>query len=215
MTDLKADWPTPLEPRPPLRRADAAAAPRLGTLFNPGDYPATLVGLFGVRWDYPKIEPPDYLLALAGPLPAGARPGRSAFEEAVQLAEQAFLDEFARLVAHLTDGSPAPTRTARPRSSATRPSTTCATSSSGSGRSTSAATSSSTRWSHRPSAPSACGRPGLARRSVDPPGGRHPACSSSDHAGRHAHRSARPADLAVLSARGRADGSACPTRWHR
>ncbi len=81
-----------------------AAAQRLGSLFNPGDYPATLVGLFGVTWDYPNIEPPDYLLGLSPDLYRQEQERvRSRFEEAVQLAEQAFLDEFAKMVAHLSE----------------------------------------------------------------------------------------------------------------
>jgi hypothetical protein len=92
-----------------------AAAQRLGSLYNPGDYPATLVGLFGVCWDYPNIEPPDYLLGLSPDLYRQEQERvKARFDEAVQLAEQAFLDEFAKLVAHLTeritganeDGSP-------------------------------------------------------------------------------------------------------------
>ena len=81
-----------------------AAAQRLGTLFNAADYPATLVGLFGVCWDYPNIEPPDYLLGLSpGLYQQEQERVKARFEEAVQLAEQAFLDEFAKLVAHLTE----------------------------------------------------------------------------------------------------------------
>ena len=92
-----------------------AAAQRLGSLYNPADYPATLVGLFGVSWDYPNIEPPDYLIGLSPDLYRQEQERvKARFEEAVQLAEQAFLDEFAKLVAHLTeritgtneDGSP-------------------------------------------------------------------------------------------------------------
>jgi hypothetical protein len=80
------------------------AAQRLGSLFNPADYPATLVGLFGVTWDYPNIEPPDYLIGLSPDLYRQEQERvRARFEEAVQLAEQAFLDEFAKLVAHLTE----------------------------------------------------------------------------------------------------------------
>jgi hypothetical protein len=45
-----------------LRRA---AADRLGSLFNPSDYPETLGGLFDVAWDLPSIEPPDFLVALS------------------------------------------------------------------------------------------------------------------------------------------------------
>jgi hypothetical protein len=81
-----------------------AARERLGSLFNAADYPETLVGLFGVEWSFPSVEPPDYLLQLSPGLYEAERARVSArFEEAVQLAEQAFLDEFARLVAHLTD----------------------------------------------------------------------------------------------------------------
>jgi hypothetical protein len=81
-----------------------AAAQRLGSLFNPEDYPATLVGLFGVSWDYPNIEPPDYLIGVSPELYRQEQERvRARFEDAVQLAEQAFLDEFAKVVAHLTE----------------------------------------------------------------------------------------------------------------
>jgi hypothetical protein len=91
------------------------AAERLGSLFNAADYPETLVGLFGVAFDFPSVEPPDYLVQLSPALYAAERERvRGRFEEAVRLAEAAFLDEFARLVEHLTervtgandDGSP-------------------------------------------------------------------------------------------------------------
>lgn len=82
----------------------ASAANRLGSLYNPADYPETLVGLFGVAWDFPSVEPPDYLLQLSPGLYEQERARVSArFEEAVSLAEQAFLEEFARLVAHLSE----------------------------------------------------------------------------------------------------------------
>ena len=81
-----------------------SAAQRLGSLFNPADYPATLVGLFGVAWDYPNHEPPDYLIGLSPDLYRQEQDRvKARFEEAVQLAEQAFLDEFAKLVNHLTE----------------------------------------------------------------------------------------------------------------
>ena len=82
----------------------AAAAERLGSLYNPGDYPETLVGLFGVAWEFPSVEPPDYLVQLSPGLYEAERARVAArFEEAVQLAEQAFTEEFARLVAHLSE----------------------------------------------------------------------------------------------------------------
>ena len=81
-----------------------AAAQRLGSLFNPADYPETLAGLFGVSWDYPNIEPPDYLIGVSPELYRQEQDRvRARFEEAVQLAEQAFLDEFAKVVAHLSE----------------------------------------------------------------------------------------------------------------
>ena len=81
-----------------------AASERLGSLFNPADYPETLVGLFGLGWDFPNVEPPDYLVQLSPGLYEQERArvaGR--FEEAVRLAESAFLEEFASLVAHLCE----------------------------------------------------------------------------------------------------------------
>ena len=81
-----------------------AAAQRLGSLFNPADYPETLAGLFGVSWDYPNIEPPDYLIGVSPELYRQEQDRvRARFEEAVQLTEQAFLDEFAKVVAHLSE----------------------------------------------------------------------------------------------------------------
>lgn len=82
----------------------AAAAERLGSLFNASDYPESLGGLFDVAWDFPSVDPPGYLVALSPQIYEQERArvaGR--FEEAVRLAEQAFLDEFARLVGHLTE----------------------------------------------------------------------------------------------------------------
>jgi hypothetical protein len=81
-----------------------AASVRLGSLFNPSDYPETLRGLFSVAYDFPSIEPPDYLVQLSPDLYQREQERvRARFEEAVRLAEQAFLEDFARLVSHLTE----------------------------------------------------------------------------------------------------------------
>jgi hypothetical protein len=81
-----------------------AAAGRLGSLYNPQDYPETLGGLFDVAWDFPSLEPPDYVVALSPQVYEQERARVVArFEEAVRLAEQAFLEEFARHVEHLTE----------------------------------------------------------------------------------------------------------------
>jgi hypothetical protein len=81
-----------------------AAEQRLGSLYDPADYPASLVGLFDVQWDFPSFEPPDYLRQLCPAVYEQERARVAArFDEAVELAERAFLEEFARLVAHLCD----------------------------------------------------------------------------------------------------------------
>jgi hypothetical protein len=82
----------------------ATARRRLGELYDANDYPPQLRGLFGIDWEFPSVEPPDYLLQLSPDLYEQERArvaGR--FEEAVQLAEQAFIGELARLVAHLSE----------------------------------------------------------------------------------------------------------------
>jgi len=81
-----------------------AARRRLGQLFNEADYPPALTGLFSLEWEFPPIEPPDYLCQLSPALYEQERQRvASRFEEAVQLAEQAFLSELAKLVSHLTE----------------------------------------------------------------------------------------------------------------
>jgi hypothetical protein len=81
-----------------------AARRRLGDLYNPTDYPTSLQGLFGVDWDFPSVEPPDYLCQLNPAIYEQERARVAArFEEAVQLTEQAFISEFAKLIEHLTE----------------------------------------------------------------------------------------------------------------
>jgi hypothetical protein len=81
-----------------------AAQRRLGDLYNPSDYPLSLRGLFDVEWDFPNVEPPDYLCQLNPAIYEQERTRVAArFEEAVQLAEQAFIGELSRLVSHLTE----------------------------------------------------------------------------------------------------------------
>jgi hypothetical protein len=82
----------------------ADARQRLGRLYNPGDYPPEVRGLFGVEWDFPSMEPPNYLMRISPEVyqQEQERVARR-FEEAVQLAEQAFISEFAKLVSPLTE----------------------------------------------------------------------------------------------------------------
>jgi hypothetical protein len=80
------------------------ARERLGSLFDPADYPATLVGVFSVFWDFPSVEPPDYLLRLKPALYEQEQAKIAArFEEAVRLAEQAFTEEFGAAVEALCE----------------------------------------------------------------------------------------------------------------
>ena len=81
-----------------------AARQRLGSLYNPADYPASLEGMFAVSWDFPSVEPPDYLRQLNPEIyEQECQRVQARFDEAVQLAEQAFLEELSQLVGHLTE----------------------------------------------------------------------------------------------------------------
>ena len=82
----------------------SAARQRLGRLFNPADYPGSLNGLFDVAWEFPSVEPPTYLQQLSPELyQQECSRVQARFDEAVQLAEQAFVDELSKLVSHLTE----------------------------------------------------------------------------------------------------------------
>ena len=77
---------------------------RLGTLFNASDYPTTLDGLFDLEVSYPTIEPPAYLVSLHPEVYQQEQARvRERFENAVELAEQAFGTELQRLSAHLAE----------------------------------------------------------------------------------------------------------------
>ncbi|QGJ68698.1 Hypothetical protein PBC10988_3590 [Planctomycetales bacterium 10988] len=79
-----------------------AAQVRLGELFHAGDYPASLIGMFAIEHDYPSVEPPNYLQQLEPELyQQECQRVQARFEEAVQLAEQAFIEELSKLVEHL------------------------------------------------------------------------------------------------------------------
>jgi hypothetical protein len=77
---------------------------RLGDLFDRSDYPATLDNQFAIDFDFPSVEPPPYLQFLSPSVyQQECQRMQTRFEEAVQLAEQAFIEELARLVEHLTE----------------------------------------------------------------------------------------------------------------
>jgi hypothetical protein len=105
MQTLKAELHEAVE-RLDLHYAElrSAARQRLGSLYNDDDYPESLLGLFDVEWDFPAFEPPDYLRQLSPELyRQECQRVQARFDEAVRLAEEAFLSELAKLVSHLTD----------------------------------------------------------------------------------------------------------------
>ena len=80
------------------------ARERLGDLFDAGDYATELREQFGIEWDYPSVEPPEYLLRVSPQLYySECARVQTRFDEAVQLAEQAFADELGQLVSHLAE----------------------------------------------------------------------------------------------------------------
>ena len=82
----------------------SAARERLGRLFNPHDYPDSMRRLFKVEWDFPSIEPPAYLEQLNPALyEQECQRITARFDEALELAEQAFMEELEQLIMHLTE----------------------------------------------------------------------------------------------------------------
>ena len=79
-----------------------AARVRLGSLFDLTDYPSSLENEFQINWDFPSVDPPDYLRRLNPEVYAEqSRRVSQRFDEAVGLAESAFVEELDRLVNHL------------------------------------------------------------------------------------------------------------------
>jgi len=92
--ELQQEWP----------RLKEAAAARLGAFYNPDDYPDNLEELFIVSWTYPETSVPSYLMAIdASVYRREAARVAQKFEQAVELAEQGFVEEFNKLVSHLTE----------------------------------------------------------------------------------------------------------------
>ena len=92
--ELEQEWPSLKE----------AAAARLGAFYNSDDYPDNLEELFVVSWSYPETSVPSYLMAIdASVYRREAARVAEKFEQAVELAEQGFVEEFNKLVSHLTE----------------------------------------------------------------------------------------------------------------
>jgi len=73
-------------------------------LFNAGDYPDSLNGMFSFHWTYPNLNPPEYLLLHNPALYRRQQEEiRAKFEKAVVKAEQAFGGELQSLVTRLAE----------------------------------------------------------------------------------------------------------------
>jgi hypothetical protein len=68
---------------------------KLGDLYNESDYPATLDGLFRIEWDLPSLAPPEYLMGNPNLYAEQSAKIAARFNEAVSLAEDAFIGELA------------------------------------------------------------------------------------------------------------------------
>ena len=82
----------------------SAASLRLGRLYDPSDYPDSVIGLFDAFTDHPNVTVPDYLRAFAPNIyEEEAERVRTRFDDAVKLAEDAFFSELSKLIEHLTE----------------------------------------------------------------------------------------------------------------
>lgn len=81
-----------------------AARERLGSLWNPSDYPEDLAEFFDLAWEFPTLDPPKYLMEI-NPAIYEQQMARvkARFDTAIDMAEQAFAEEFRTLVAHLAE----------------------------------------------------------------------------------------------------------------
>ncbi|MCH8188740.1 MAG: hypothetical protein IIB66_08575 [Proteobacteria bacterium] len=103
--DLQSDLAPALDTLQGVYRELRDRAERdLGELFNASDYPDRIDGSFRIWWDFPSVEPPDYLRTLnpalwqrQHDLIAGQ------FSQAVGMLEQAFAAELAGMVEHLAE----------------------------------------------------------------------------------------------------------------
>jgi hypothetical protein len=85
-------------------RLKEAARQRLGELFNASDYPSSLQGLFSVTVSYPSVEVPPYLRRLRPDLyRQEANRVAQRFDQALEMAETAFMDELGQLLEHLNE----------------------------------------------------------------------------------------------------------------
>lgn len=80
------------------------ARDKLGELFNIADYPATFTDCFSMEWDYPNMQPPEYLRMINPEVyEQEVQRIQNRFQEAASMAEAAFMKEFSEMVEWLKD----------------------------------------------------------------------------------------------------------------
>lgn len=81
-----------------------SAREKLGDLYNFNDYPASLDGVFDLRWEYPPVDPPDYLMTFNPELYQQEQQRvQQRFETAVVMAENAFAEQLQDMISHLIE----------------------------------------------------------------------------------------------------------------
>jgi len=77
---------------------------KLGSLYNDADYPATIDDQFSLEWDFPSVDPPDYLKQLHPEVyEEQLKKVAARFEQSLGAAEQMLTEELQKLVEHLAD----------------------------------------------------------------------------------------------------------------
>jgi hypothetical protein len=80
------------------------AQTKLGTLFNPHDYPENIKAQFAITWQFCNVEPPIDLQQLTPNIYEQEKAKAEAkLQEAIELTQQAFAAELSQLVSHLID----------------------------------------------------------------------------------------------------------------
>ncbi len=81
-----------------------AAKEALGALYDADDYPATIDGRFAIQYDWPNVDPPEYLKSLNPKLyEEQLERVQARFSEAIRLTEEALAAELQKLITHLCE----------------------------------------------------------------------------------------------------------------
>ena len=82
----------------------AKAEVDLQDLFNRSEYPASLSAAYSIEWEYPSVEPPNWMKEVhPEAYAAQVRIINARFEDAVTQTETLFAEEFAKVVEHLAE----------------------------------------------------------------------------------------------------------------